>query len=258
MIAARHGLGLLVACLCIGTITAFNAPLALRHNSRVSPFIGGFSTTSESCALSKANTGASTVTMLAGKRNPLESSRQNLFRLTDRQRSVLGFPHTRQMSIEAASNAELENQVQEQGQKVRSMKEAIKANPDAHSKAELDAEVAKLKALKAELEPSSEPKPEEKKKAAPPPKPVESKKKPVQEEVTTSPREERAVRLGKAEKIRSKGKNPYEYTWPISHSTQQLQAEHEKLAAGAVADDAKVRVFRIPDCVLAGIKLGAI
>jgi hypothetical protein len=177
--------------------------------------------------------------MLGGQRASSQLSGKNPFRIIDRHESVNGFPHTRKVCIEAGSNtAELENQVQEQGQKVRAMKEAVKANPDAHSKAELDAEIAKLKALKAELEPAEQ-KPEEKK-PAPAPKPAATKKKAPAAEETVSPREERAVRLGKADKIRGKGKNPYEYTWEISHTTKQLQTAHADLANGAVDETAQV------------------
>ncbi len=42
-----------------------------------------------------------------------------------------------------------EEEIKAQGEKVRSMKEALKANPAAHTKEELDAEIAKLKELKS-------------------------------------------------------------------------------------------------------------
>jgi hypothetical protein len=41
-----------------------------------------------------------------------------------------------------------EEEIKAQGEKVRSMKEAIKANPEAYTKEQLDAEIAKLKELK--------------------------------------------------------------------------------------------------------------
>jgi anti-sigma factor ChrR (cupin superfamily) len=61
-------------------------------------------------------------------------------------RSPLGL---RMMS---ASVADVEAQIKEQGDLVRAMKEAIKADESAHSKEELTAAIDKLKALKAQLE----------------------------------------------------------------------------------------------------------
>lgn len=52
----------------------------------------------------------------------------------------------------ATDMAELEGRIAEQGNKVRIMKEMIKTDSMAHSKEELDAEITKLKALKAELD----------------------------------------------------------------------------------------------------------
>jgi len=124
------------------------------------------------------------------------------------------------------------------------MKEAIKADPEAHSKEDLDAAVKTLLELKAQL-PNSEPpkkekKVEKKKPAAPQAKKGGKKEKAKAPEL--SPREERAVREGKAEKLREKGKNPYQYTWEISHSTTALQEEHKGLANGEEAPDAKVSI----------------
>jgi hypothetical protein len=53
----------------------------------------------------------------------------------------------------AVDTATVEAQIAEQGEKVRAMKEAMKADEKAHTKAELTAEVDKLKALKAQLAP---------------------------------------------------------------------------------------------------------
>ena len=138
-----------------------------------------------------------------------------------------------------ASTAELEGQIAEQGNKVRGMKEAMKADPDSHTKDELDAAVAVLKELKAKLSPPVEkPKKEEKPKAA---QPQKGKKK-KDEEPEVSPREERSVRVGKAEKFREKGQNPYEYTWDVTHKMKELQAEHTGLANGEQAEGASVSV----------------
>jgi hypothetical protein len=49
----------------------------------------------------------------------------------------------------AQKPAASEEEIKAQGEKVRSMKEAIKANPEAHTKEQLDAEIAKLKELKS-------------------------------------------------------------------------------------------------------------
>ena len=65
-----------------------------------------------------------------------------------------------------ADTAAVEAQIAAQGEKVRAMKEAIKADANAHTKDELTAEVDKLKALKAQLAPPAEPKPAAKKPAA--------------------------------------------------------------------------------------------
>ena len=53
----------------------------------------------------------------------------------------------------AVDTAAVEAQIAEQGEKVRAMKEAMKADEKAHTKAELTAEVDKLKGLKAQLAP---------------------------------------------------------------------------------------------------------
>ena len=52
----------------------------------------------------------------------------------------------------------VEEQIQEQGELVRSMKEAMKADAAAHSKEELSAAVDTLKALKAKIAAPAEPK----------------------------------------------------------------------------------------------------
>lgn len=44
----------------------------------------------------------------------------------------------------------------------------------------------------------------------------------------------RPRRLGKAEKLRAKGENPYAYTWDVSASTAELQEEYKSLANGEV------------------------
>jgi hypothetical protein len=59
----------------------------------------------------------------------------------------------------------VEAEIKAQGDLVRAMKEAMKADESAHTKAELTAAVDKLKALKAKIAP-----PEEPKKAPPAPK----------------------------------------------------------------------------------------
>jgi len=142
-----------------------------------------------------------------------------------------------------SETAEIEAKIKAQGDKVRGMKAAMKETPEVHTKEELDSEIQLLKDLKAQL-PSAEPpkpakkKPEKKKPAAPQAK--KSGKKAKAPEL--SPREERVVREGKAEKLREKGKNPYQYTWEISHSTTELQDLYKGLENGQVAEDAKVSV----------------
>lgn len=70
--------------------------------------------------------------------------------------------------------------------------------------------------------------------------PKQQKKNNTPEE-NVSAREERTVRLGKAAKLRAKGKDPYEYTWEVSAATTALQAKHKDLPDGQVAEDARVR-----------------
>ena len=143
------------------------------------------------------------------------------------------------MMMTAIDSAAVEAQIAEQGDKVRAMKEAMKANPDSHSKAELTAEVDKLKALKAQLAPPEQPKPAAKKPAA---KKPAAAKKGKQEEVKVSPREERSVRIGKADKFREKGINPYAYTWKVTDSCTKLQEEYTGLGNGEVAEGAKTSI----------------
>ncbi|KAJ1494595.1 hypothetical protein T484DRAFT_1764864 [Baffinella frigidus] len=133
----------------------------------------------------------------------------------------------------------VEDQIQAQGEVVRSMKEAMKADAAAHSKADLSAAVDTLKALKAKIAAPAEPKKTE------PAPPKQQKAKPAQSkktEAAISPREERAVRAAKAEKLREKGVNPYAYTWDISASTTALQEEHKALGNGEIAEGAAVSV----------------
>mmetsp|Transcript_14646 Transcript_14646/g.35862 ORF Transcript_14646/g.35862 Transcript_14646/m.35862 type:complete len:688 (+) Transcript_14646:60-2123(+) len=135
--------------------------------------------------------------------------------------------------------AALEGRIAEQGSRVRSMKEAMKADPASHTKEELDKEVSALKALKAELDPSKEKPAAEKKPAQ---KQGGGKKNGAAQAPEVSPREERTVRLGKADKIRAKGKNPYEYNWDISATTSELQAQHAGLANGEIAEGARASI----------------
>ena len=58
------------------------------------------------------------------------------------------------MNMAAVDVTALEAQVAEQGDKVRKMKEAMKADANSHTKEELTAEVDKLKILKAKLSPA--------------------------------------------------------------------------------------------------------
>ena len=143
------------------------------------------------------------------------------------------------LMMAAVDAADLEVKISEQGNKVRAMKEAMKAGEGVHTKAELTAEVDKLKALKAMLSP-----PEPKKEAAKKPEakkaPLPKKKK--KEEVKVSPREERGVRIAKADKFRDKGVNPYAYTWEVSDSCTQLQAAHLRLSNGEVAEGASTSI----------------
>ena len=123
------------------------------------------------------------------------------------------------------------------------MKEAIKQDAASHSKDALDTEVQKLKELKAKLTPAeSVGAVKEKKAPAKSTAPVPKAKAPAKVEEKATTREERAVRLGKAEKFREKGLNPYEYTWEISHSTTALQAQYKDLANGQADDSAQVSI----------------
>eukprot|EP00802_Teleaulax_amphioxeia_P003924 Tamp_03927.p1 GENE.Tamp_03927~~Tamp_03927.p1 ORF type:complete len:668 (-),score=221.33 Tamp_03927:1502-3454(-) len=139
----------------------------------------------------------------------------------------------------AVDTAAVEAQIAEQGNKVRAMKEAMKADENAHTKAELTAEVDKLKALKAQLAPPEEPKPAAKKPAAK--KPAAGKKGKA-EEPKVSPREERSVRIAKADKFREKGVNPYAYTWDVTDSCTALQEAHKGLGNGEVAEGATTSI----------------
>jgi lysyl-tRNA synthetase, class II len=142
-------------------------------------------------------------------------------------------------------SSSLETQIQQQGDKVRAMKEAMKQDPASHTKAALDTEVQLLKELKAKMAPT-EPVAAAKEKKDPPVKaaaaPPKAKAPAKAEEKAVSPREERTVRLGKAEKFREKGLNPYEYTWEISHSTTALQSQYQDLANGVADDTAQVSI----------------
>jgi lysyl-tRNA synthetase class 2 len=137
----------------------------------------------------------------------------------------------------AVDAAALEAQIEEQGNTVRAMKEAIKADENAHTKAELTAEIDKLKALKAQLSPP-EPKAAAKQPAAKKPAAKKAKK----EEVKVSPREERSVRIAKADKFRQKGMNPYEYTWDVTDSCTKLQEVHKDLGSGEVAEGSSTSI----------------
>lgn len=139
----------------------------------------------------------------------------------------------------AVDAAAVEAQIAEQGEKVRAMKEAMKADENAHTKGELTAEVETLKALKAQLSPP-EPKPAKAKPAAS--KPKAAAKNGKKEEVKVSPREERSVRIGKAEKFREKGVNPYAYTWDVKDSCTKLQEVHKDLGNGEVAEGASTSI----------------
>jgi len=48
--------------------------------------------------------------------------------------------------------------------------------------------------------------------------------------------------MGKAEKLRAKGINPYEYSFQVSHSTDQLKDMHAILGNGETADNAQVSI----------------
>ena len=143
----------------------------------------------------------------------------------------------------AVDTAAVEAQIEEQGNKVRLMKEAMKSDGNAHTKAELTAEVDKLKALKAQLAPPEAPKLVAKEPAAK--KPAAAKKL-EKEETKVSPREERSVRIAKADKFREKGINPYAYTWKVTDSCTALQAEHKGLGNGEVAEGAKTSIAGVP------------
>ena len=47
--------------------------------------------------------------------------------------------------------------------------------------------------------------------------------------------------MGKADKLRAKGINPYEYSFQVSHSTDQLKDMHATLGNGETADNAQVK-----------------
>lgn len=135
--------------------------------------------------------------------------------------------------------AAIEAQISAQGGTVRAMKEAMKADETAHTKAELTAEVDKLKVLKAQLSPpEATPKPAATKPAAKKPAAKKAKK----EEVKVSPREERTVRMAKADKFREKGVNPYAYTWNVKDSCTKLQEAHKGLGNGEVAEGASTSI----------------
>ena len=141
--------------------------------------------------------------------------------------------------ISAVDVAAIESQISEQGATVRAMKEAMKADENAHTKSELTAEVDKLKTLKAQLSPpEAAPKPAAQKPAAKQPAAKKGKK----EEVKVSPREERTVRMGKADKFREKGINPYAYTWDVKDSCTKLQEAHKDLGNGEVAEGARTSI----------------
>ena len=143
----------------------------------------------------------------------------------------------------AVDTAAVEAQIEEQGNKVRLMKEAMKSDEKSHTKAELTAEVDKLKALKAQLAPPEAPKPVAKEPAA---KKPAAAKKVEKEETKVSPREERSVRIAKADKFREKGINPYAYTWKVTDSCTALQAAHKGLGNGEVAEGAKTSIAGVP------------
>jgi hypothetical protein len=144
------------------------------------------------------------------------------------------------MWMAAVDVSALEAQIAEQGDKVRRMKEAIKVDANAHTKAELTVEVDKLKTLKAQLSPPAA-KPETPKPAAKAAAPKPSAKQ-AKQDVKVSPREERTVRIGKAEKFREKGVNPYAYTWDVTDSCTKLQETHKSLGNGQVADCASTSI----------------
>eukprot|EP00960_Hanusia_phi_P075473 768431-Hanusia_phi.AAC.1 len=132
----------------------------------------------------------------------------------------------------------LEAQIKEQGDKVRLMKEARKADEAAYSKEELDHEIQLLKDLKAKLDPPKAPEPVKKESASKQGGGVKQKNQQNQKEV--SAREERTVRMGKAEKLREKGINPYEYSFHVSHTSDQLKEMYATLGNGEVASNAQV------------------
>ncbi|EKX34563.1 Lysyl-tRNA synthetase [Guillardia theta CCMP2712] len=156
----------------------------------------------------------------------------SLLQQTARQKSWL------MMTTSDASG--LEDQVKEQGDKVRRIKEARKADETAYSKEELDREIQLLKDLKAKLEPPKAAEPVKKESASKQGGGSNQKKQNNQKEV--SAREERTVRMGKAEKLRAKGINPYEYSFQVSHSTDQLKDMHAILGNGETADNAQVSI----------------
>ena len=90
--------------------------------------------------------------------------------------------------------AAMEAAVKQQGEKVRSMKEANKANPGSHSKEELDAEVVKLMELKSKLPAPAKTE-----------KPKEAKAKPEQEEAAEFLVDGKPVFDDEGNRITSKG-----------------------------------------------------
>ena len=78
--------------------------------------------------------------------NPMAALAQALQTLTPASSSEVSKPQAPAVDVGA-----LEAEIKTQGEKIRSMKEAVKSDPSAFSKEQIDVEVAKLKELKAKM-----------------------------------------------------------------------------------------------------------
>eukprot|EP00960_Hanusia_phi_P073634 768056-Hanusia_phi.AAC.12 len=78
--------------------------------------------------------------------NPMAALAEALQRVSINSSSEDSKPQAPQVDVAA-----LEAEIKSQGDKIRSMKDAVKANPSAFAKEEIDAEVAKLKELKGKM-----------------------------------------------------------------------------------------------------------
>jgi hypothetical protein len=132
--------------------------------------------------------------------------------------------------------AELEEQIKQKGDQIRQLK------ADGTEKADLAPHIAELKALKAELDPSS---------AAPPPKksppkkqtnaPSNKKKPAATEELSDS--ELKVARLAKVDAMRDAGVEPYEYTFQVTQTASQLASAYEnKLEPGEEDESSDVSI----------------